>query len=612
MLKTRLLKYLMLCMAVAALSLTSCQNLLFDDEDCDNEIGTTMILRINTAQSVSRSSMSEDFEQILSLRIILLDDKGNVEANVVFDDVSSHDFSNRVTSDNDFVITRLCPGDKTLYVIANETGAKNTHYSLDGEIYSDVTLTQLLSRIDYGSEHVGEILESVWFEGFDIQKGKLPYTTKYEVTLANGNANYHTVYLVPAAVKFTFHLFNYRDEDVKVNKIGINTIADRQYLLGHVGSSDYYKDLFEEKSLYWPDWLAKIAEKSWETDGDFEGNIDFNHTFGWISNYTLPSGTQHLTVYVTDIPTVKPVAEDSPIPSQTELIYLPESNNGSPQRYTLTFDIDGADDIIGQQYEMPNVMALFRDTHVKVYVRFKPGKLTIEDVNVDVDPWDEADLNPQYGIKVWTGTTDVDPWDENTLEPGAGKPGTGGTTDNDPWDENEGNPGSGKPGNGGTTDNDPWDENEGNPGSGKPGNGGTTDNDPWDENEGNPGSGKPGNGGTTDNDPWDENEGNPGSGKPGSGGTTDNDPWDENEGNPGSGKPGNGGTTDNDPWDENEGNPGSGKPGNGGTTDNDPWDENEGNPGAGKPGNGSTTDNDPWDGSELNPPFKSVKKKINK
>lgn len=568
----------MLAVLVALIAFCGCRDWIYEGLDCPADgDGTTLHLRVNTVNGRTRGLLSESFETIHTLRIILLDDEGKVEVNRYFGDTSNYDFVTP-TGNNDFVITQLKPGAKTIYVFANEDGAHGIRFTRNGTEQTARCLGDLLDQAEKGVAGFGDVLESVWFDGFYPQQGNLPFTAKYDLTLGKGSENYQTLYIVPAAVKFSFYFYNYRQDPVKVNNIKIASMADRSYMLGNVGPADYLKSYpGQSDKLYWIDWLNKVAIGSWTTDGDVPANETYNETYGWITDYYLPSATIHAPMIIDGFPIIASIPDGSATPSAVDLAYLPESKNlsGASQKYALIFDIEGAAEVNGIPYEIENLKALFRDTHVKVYITFKDGKFDI-DTKVDVDPWDEDELNPEFGGGN-NGTTDDDPWDEDEQNPEVGIHVWSGNTDVDPWDENELNPDLGH-NHGGFSDNDPWDEDEENPNFGS-GSNGSNDNDPWDEDEQNPESGG-GNNGSNDNDPWDEDEQNPEAGG-GNNGSNDNDPWDEDEQNPEFGS-GNNGSNDNDPWDEDEENPEAGGNGNNASGDSDPWDETEMNPSFGK------------------------------
>ncbi|MCH5332177.1 MAG: hypothetical protein J1E33_07245, partial [Alistipes sp.] len=106
---------------------------------------------------------------------------------------------------------------------------------------------------------------------------------------------------------------------------------------------------------------------------------------------------------------------------------------------------------------------------------------------LDVDPWDEGNLNPGHGSDDKDGGVDTDPWDEGNLNPGHGSDDKDGGVDTDPWDEGNLNPGNGSGDKDGGVDTDPWDEGNLNPGHGSSDKDGGVDTDPWDEGNLNPG-----------------------------------------------------------------------------------------------------------------------------
>lgn len=74
-----------------------------------------------------------------------------------------------------------------------------------------------------------------------------------------------------------------------------------------------------------------------------------------------------------------------------------------------------------------------------------PPEITPElEIILDVDPWDEGELNPDFGSSDKDGNVDNDPWDEGDLNPGHGNDDKDGSTDSDPWDEGDLNPSFGE------------------------------------------------------------------------------------------------------------------------------------------------------------------------
>lgn len=70
-----------------------------------------------------------------------------------------------------------------------------------------------------------------------------------------------------------------------------------------------------------------------------------------------------------------------------------------------------------------------------------PPEITPElEIILDVDPWDEGELNPEFGSSDKDGNVDNDPWDEGDLNPELGSGDKDGSTDSDPWDEGDLNP----------------------------------------------------------------------------------------------------------------------------------------------------------------------------
>lgn len=106
--------------------------------------------------------------------------------------------------------------------------------------------------------------------------------------------------------------------------------------------------------------------------------------------------------------------------------YVPEMDLAGSGRPNLTIGIKNAAGV-----ETPFTIALDnpnRSGDLKHLLRNHIYRYTISGVemggdlkvNVDVDPWDEGELNPDFGLDDKDAMTDVDPWDESELNPGFG------------------------------------------------------------------------------------------------------------------------------------------------------------------------------------------------
>lgn len=320
----------------------------------------------------------EDLEELSSLRVILVNEADTVEANVTL----------TVSSDNSYTIEGLTAGKKSLYIIGNEEAVNG--------------LSSTLGGLAKGTPNGGKTLEAITFKGFT---GKIPYSSKYDVTLAEGD-NQGTYCIVPAVVKILFNFLNSRTSAVTVNSLNLSSVANQSYLLGHVGSKDYNKN-FGSSSYYWVDWLHQYA-LSTETVSD------------WITDYELPSGTAHSANSIQGL-TVGASSDGTTPTTASKTVYLLESKNGSAdsQSYTLQIDVAGDTQDSQKILDLSNVTSLFRNTYVVVNVRLTKGGF---EILVDVAPFHDIDLNPDLGNEDMDGILQGNPdWDgEDVITPSFG------------------------------------------------------------------------------------------------------------------------------------------------------------------------------------------------
>lgn len=339
------------------------------------EEGKTVSLTIKVSDVNASTRADENPEDLTSLRVIIVDSESKVEANETF---------TKSTNDS-YVIDGLSEGEKSLYIIGNEDAISG--------------LGTTLSGLTAGTANANQTLESITFTGFS---DKIPYSSKYDVTLEEGN-NEGTYFVVPSAVKILFNFTNYRVSDVTINSINLSSVANNSYLLGHVGSKDYNKT-FESKSYYWVDWLYKMNQS----------NDDVVDEYGWITDYELPSGTTH-SPYKIDGLTIKKSSDGATPTTGLKTVYLLESKNEreGAQTYTLQFDMADGNEDSSKVLDFSNVTSLFRNTYLVVNVRLTNGGL---EILADVIPWIETEVNPELGDDNKNGVVDVDPWDEGDVQ----------------------------------------------------------------------------------------------------------------------------------------------------------------------------------------------------
>lgn len=311
-------------------------------------------------------------ENIEELRIIILDSNGNVEHN------NRYDLSN-ATSAGEYEYLVRNNDRKTVILLANEG-----HYLLDEEGMEIVGGTHSLTRYldtfvtnQYMNLNDLKKLTVALKQNSPDDKGlslKTPllisaiYDNEYINAGDTGGVVSRSYLMHRAAVKYSFRIINNSDFDHTLEGIGINRIADREFLfpnatyttnsLGHQVIEDYTTP-------------ATAKEQSYTTD---------------VLALSLP---KHMTDAV----------------SAAEPFYVPEGLKADEaQQVTITLDGQVLDMWRDLEWLMPGeespvkrpMVDLPRNTHVVV-------NITINDDNTlsfvaDVQPYAEVILRPPYGL----------------------------------------------------------------------------------------------------------------------------------------------------------------------------------------------------------------------
>lgn len=236
---------------------------------------------------------------------------------------------------------------------------------------------------------------AIYYSQSDLTQIKDP-TDNAIITGLNGN-----IYLVPVATKFEFHFVNNREHEVEVRDLSVSQLQNENFLMPHVTKEDIRKKLPNDTtSLYWPDWLARVAELSWDTDYDTSGK--FCSKYGWILKYDMPSTTINSlapwrvrnknspTTGYWSVPGATKAADGKTQPGildigpyyKTETNYIPSGFTGlTTQRYGLNMILhdtsatgEGGDPVFDEKSTpIENLGSLFRDTHVVIRVVMNQG-----------------------------------------------------------------------------------------------------------------------------------------------------------------------------------------------------------------------------------------------
>lgn len=284
----------------------------------------------------------------------------------------------------------------------------------------------------------------------------IPMTAMYEINvpaikdLPENTDEYKLgdLYVVRAATKYSFNFKNTSaHRNIQVNSVDIEkVITDRMYLMPHVnkeadnedGTDKYWvvsdktnkKNYLQNKTNSWftnREWIDWMVVEAAETNGD--ATLPDTGEEEWLTDYKVPDGeTSTYNMKYTDpvkVPANTDKKENLDFVSSPEYFYLPEScsQENEPdeqkrqlklQKYTLTvhttetFEGNGNKNSREKSYTapLPHLASLFRNTHVKVNIVFNDYDV---DWQVDVEPYWEVKLDPEFGLDVPDTTTPEQP-----------------------------------------------------------------------------------------------------------------------------------------------------------------------------------------------------------
>ncbi|MCH5224958.1 MAG: hypothetical protein J1D77_03120 [Muribaculaceae bacterium] len=354
--------------------------------------------RVN-ALGVSSAAQSGPQECIKSLRVIIINSDGLIEANEKTEWSSSpkgaatfsHIFSKSLNSKS-----------KDLYLIANEESIGD--FSLtDSEDLPSLPSSSLSDLLDYFRKETaaensgmgdvfGKVLNRIYFENdlSNLSAGNmiyLPYSAHYKLEANDLGLSglTHPLYLVPVASKIDFSFVSYRSHDTRIEDVSLNNANVHNYLNAQLANDETLKP-FNDKMIWWIDWLQECAKNS-ETAEDIE---DFNEKWGWIQHYSLPLSND------ASVKSLKPSSEvwkidrmaDKNNPDRKSFgpFYIPESKSSS---YELNFEVTDLatnETTFLEGYEIDTMMSLFRATHVKIFIELYEKAM---DIYSEVVPWNE-------------------------------------------------------------------------------------------------------------------------------------------------------------------------------------------------------------------------------
>ena len=345
------------------------------DDDTAILVLRTGLLDQTRASDRVNDAVDNPVEYMYTLRIVILHENGTVEHNMYID-------FGEIPQTECYRIFKVTRNEtKKIYLIANEENASTD-------------LHEQLETLTTGNTTFASIVDNFVF--IPDYKNPIPMSSVYDVPVKAENLVEREFYLVRAATKFAFRFTNKRKSKVSIDAIHISDIAGATYLIPHKREPLFMS--FDDESLYWINWLKKVADESQQSPDD----VELADRRGWIQAYDIPSETSHQEVTVNGPLEVPSMTGDQPGKAVFPVFYLPESKKlkaGSAtygeQEYTLKLDMSENGKELSFTKTFPNLRALFRNTHVLVDITFTEK----DEVKVQVVPYAEVILEPEFGLK---------------------------------------------------------------------------------------------------------------------------------------------------------------------------------------------------------------------
>lgn len=345
------------------------------DDDTAILVLRTGLLDQTRASDRVNDAVDNSVEYMYTLRIVILHENGTVEHNMYID-------FGEIPQTECYRIFKVTRNEtKKIYLIANEENVSTDFH-------------EQLETLTTGNTTFASIVDNFVF--IPDYKNPIPMSSVYDVPVKAENLVEREFYLVRAATKFAFRFTNKRKSKVSIDAIHISDIAGATYLIPHKREPLFMS--FDDESLYWINWLKKVADESQQSPDD----VELADKRGWIQAYDIPSETSHQEVTVNGPLEVPSMTGDQPGKAVFPVFYLPESKKlkaGSAtygeQEYTLKLDMSENGKELSFTKTFPNLKALFRNTHVLVDITFTEK----DEVKVQVVPYAEVILEPEFGLK---------------------------------------------------------------------------------------------------------------------------------------------------------------------------------------------------------------------
>ena len=386
--KPSIIHSIVICLAALTLPLmVACSS---QEESLLEEISeATLYLNIEPV-GLTRAGIATlpDNEKMHNVRVIVLHENGTVEHNRYY--------ALEGSQVQKFILLKVTPNEKKkIYLFANEESVS----AMEGVAGVNSTLTAFFNNYTEGMPGFEAAVSNLYFAP-DYSGGKpIPMSSMYEINFPEKGNFDGTFYVIRVATKFMVNFMNWRGEEVIVENFTIANHADKNFLMAHVNDSEQNEELFNGKT--WIDWLKEVSDASSEDD-----DYATTEAAGWLKDYELPEQADKEKTYThgrvtVGLPTVdidNPNNSKPGVAKNIPVFYLPESKSpkagatDGEQEYTLTIKINGRDEPF--VCKLPNLKALFRNTHVVVDITMYNSN----EIIVDVIPYNEVKLEPEFGL----------------------------------------------------------------------------------------------------------------------------------------------------------------------------------------------------------------------
>ena len=382
--KPNIIHSIVVCRTAALPFMVACSS---QNESLPDTTDAALYLNIATLEQ-TKSGVVElpDNEKMHSVRVVVLHENGTVEHN--------RHYSLEGAQEKKYIILKVSPNEKKkIFLFANEENV-SVMEDVTGE---NQTLTDFFNSYNENSSGFADAVNGLYFAP-DYSGGKpIPMSSMYEIDFTEGKVE-KTFYVVRVATKFTVNFMNWRNEEVTVTSFTLASHADKNFLMARVRDSEQNRKFFDGKT--WIEWLKDVSDASSETD-----DYTTTEAAGWLKDYELPTQADKAKTYTHGTVTVGKPTVDINYPDNSKpgvaknvpVFYLPESMNlkkdatDGEQEYTMSIQIQEREEPF--TFPLPNLKALFRNTHVVVNITFNS-----REIMVDVIPYSNVPLEPVFGL----------------------------------------------------------------------------------------------------------------------------------------------------------------------------------------------------------------------